>query len=215
MRPAGITATIVSVHHVRWFFVARPSLIYTKIMRKVSRVGSILSIGTILFCSLLSLPAYASPFGQGKFGADVPFGSATSLSINLGGNVALSLSPSGGNFSGTGSHTVTVTSTDVVGYLLYVHTTGSTSMTSSSSSIPASGNSSAGPLSVGSWGYNTTGSTTNFLGMNPTNSLLKDASGPYKSGDPTTITYGALVSGTQDAGNYSVAVTYTAVAKNQ
>ena len=81
--------------------------------------------------------------------------------------------------------------------------------------IAASGNSVDGSLAVGTWGYNTTGSTTNFSGMGNTSSLLKNASGPFKNGDGTTVTYGALVSGTQEAGNYSVAVTYTAVVKDQ
>lgn len=176
-----------------------------------------ISLSIVVFSALVfpAFPAHASPFGQGVFGADVAFGSATSISINLGGDVPITLSPSGGNFSGTGSHVVTVTSTDVVGYYLYAHTTGSTNMTNGSATIPASTNSTEIPLSVGSWGYNTSGSTTNFLGMNATSVLLKDASGPFKSGDPTTITYGALTNGTQAAGNYSVAVTYTAVAKNQ
>lgn len=173
-------------------------------------------LGILAVFALLPASASASPFGQGVFGADVPFGSMTSISINLGGDVTLNLTPSGGNFSGTNSHTVTVTSTDVVGYYLYAHTTGSTSMTSNGgATIAASANASMNPLSVGTWGYNTTGSTTNFLGMNATSVLLKDASGPFKNGDPTSITYGALTSGTQPAGTYSVAVTYTAVAKNQ
>ncbi len=164
---------------------------------------------------LMPSTVFASPFGHGKFGADVPFGSATSISINLGGNVQLPLAPDGNNFKGTGSHTVTVTSTDVVGYYLYSHTTGSSSMTSGGASIPASSNSSAAPLSVGSWGYNLTGSTTDFIGLASTSSLLVDAVGPYKNGNPTTVTYGALAPATQEAGTYSVAVTYTAVAKNQ
>lgn len=166
---------------------------------------------------LLSLPApaEASPFGWGVFGADVPFGSATSLSISLGGDVSVSLSPNGSNFEGTGSNTVTVTSTDVVGYYLYAHTTGSSSMTNGSATIAASGNSSAAPLATGTWGFNTAGSTTNFLGMGQTSSLLKDAAGPYKNGDTTTVTYGVLAGPTQAAGNYSVPVTYTAVAKGQ
>lgn len=176
---------------------------------------SIIATCLVVVCALLPSSVWASPFGQGKFGANVPFGSATSLSINLGSNVALALAPSGGNYAGTGSHTVTITSTDVVGYMLYAHTTSGTNMTNGSATISASSNSSAGPLSVGSWGYNTTGSLTNFLGMTATNALLKDADGPYTSGDPTTVTYGALVSNTQEAGSYSVAVTYTAVAKNQ
>ncbi|HEX6461739.1 MAG TPA: hypothetical protein VFZ58_00505 [Candidatus Saccharimonadales bacterium] len=173
-------------------------------------------LGLLLVLTFFSAASVqASPFGQGVFGADVPFGSATSISIDLGGNVALSLTPDGGNYKGTQSQVVTVTSTDVVGYYLYAHTNGVSDMTNGAASIPASNNTSATPLSVGSWGYNTTGSTTNFLGMKNTSSLLVDASGPYKNGSPTTVTYGALVSPTQEAGNYSVAVTYTAVAKNQ
>lgn len=176
------------------------------------RAGTFLSI---IICCVMPGTTSASPFGQGVFGADVPFGSMTSIAINLGGDVTLPLTPSGGNFSGTSSHIVTVTSTDVVGYYLYAHTTGSSDMTNGTATIPASGNSSAAPLSVGTWGYNTTGSTTNFLGMNPTSVLLTDADGPYTAGNPTTVTYGALISGTQAAGSYGVNVTYTAVAKNQ
>ncbi len=179
---------------------------------RLFRTAFVLCLGIL---TLISMPVSASPFGQGVFGADVPFGSMTSISINLGGDVALSLAPSGGNFSGNNSHTVTVTSTDVVGYYLYAHTTGSMAMTNGSASIPASGNGSPAPLSVGSWGYNTTGSTSDFLGMNASSVLLRDASGPFKSGDPTPVTYGALVSNTQEAGSYSLGVTYTAVAKNQ
>lgn len=180
----------------------------------ISRIFALLfALLTVLFS--ITVPAAASPFGQGVFGADVPFGSSTSLAINLGSNVAIGLSPDGSNFSGTGSHTVTVTSTDVVGYQLYVHTTGSTDMANGSATIAASSNSSAAPLSVGTWGYNTTGSTSDFLGMTATSMLLKDANGPFKNGDPTTVTYGALTSATQEAGEYSVAVTYTAVPKDQ
>lgn len=182
---------------------------------RVSERGVVFLLFAVMSIFLPVMPVSAQPFGQGVFGADVPFGSATSLSINLGSNVPLNLTPSGSNFSGTGSHTVTVTSTDVVGYYLYAHTTGSTNMTSGSATIAASGNTSDNPLSVGTWGYNTTGSTSNFSGMNATSVLIKDASGPYKNGDGTTVTYGANVSNTQAAGSYTVAVTYTAVAKNQ
>lgn len=180
------------------------------------RIKRTLLVLPLAIAALVSAtPVGASPFGQGVFGADVPFGSMTSLAINLGGDVALPLTPNGANFSGTSSHVVTVTSTDVVGYYLYTHTTGSPTMTNGAATIPASSNSSPAPLTVGTWGYNTTGSTTNFLGMGATSVLLTDANGPYKSGNPTTITYGALVSGTQAAGSYAVNVTYTAVAKNQ
>jgi len=171
----------------------------------------VLACAAVLFSATNVL---AQPFGQGVYGAHVPFGSLTSLSINLGGNVAIALTPSGSNFTGTGSHTVTVTSTDVVGYYLYAHTTGSTNMVNGAATIPVSSNTTAGPLSVGTWGYNTDGSS-NFLGMNSTGVLLKDASGPFESGDATTVTYGALVNNTQAAGTYTTAVTYTVVAKNQ
>ncbi|HEX4662481.1 MAG TPA: hypothetical protein VH144_02610 [Candidatus Saccharimonadales bacterium] len=182
-------------------------------MKRLSLVFClVLLVGICLFG--LASSVSASPFGQGKFGANVPFGSATSISINVGSDVPLTLTPSGGNFSGTGSHTVTVTSTDVVGYYLYAHTNGSSNMTNGSATIPASSNSTLLPLSVGSWGYNTTGSTTNFLGMLSSSSLLTDGTGPFTSGDPTTVTYGALVNNVQAAGSYSVNVVYTAVAKN-
>lgn len=168
-----------------------------------------------LIAVLLTLPAAASPFGWGKFGEDVPFGASTSLSVDLGSNVSLSLSPNGANFSGNGSHVVTVTTTDVVGYALYVHATSSTNMTNGSATIAASGNSSPAPLAVNTWGFNTTGSTTDFIGMLTSNTRIKDTTGPYKNGDPTTVTYGALVDAVQPAGTYSAAVTYTVVAKNQ
>jgi hypothetical protein len=158
--------------------------------------------------------AYASPFGWGKFGADVPFGSATSLAIDLGGDVTIALTPSGSNFSGTNSHTVTVTTTDVVGYALYAHPTSSSDMTNGSATIAASSNTSAGSLALGTWGYNTTGSTSDFLGMSSIVEL-KRADGPFKNGDPTTITYGANVPGSQTAGTYTLAMTYIAVARSQ
>lgn len=181
-------------------------------LRPVRRIW--IAICLFVLLALPASPVLASPFGHGVFGADVPFGSATSLAIDLGGDVSFALTPSGATFSGTGSHVVTVTSTDVVGHFLYVHTTGSTNMTNGSATIPASSNTTAAPLAVGSWGYNASGSPTNFLGMSATSMLLKDADGPYTDGDPTTVTYGTLVSNTQESGDYSVAVTYTVVAKN-
>jgi len=167
----------------------------------------------VLLCASFSQTASASPFGSGVFGADVPFGSATSLSIALGGNVSLGLTPSGGNFAATGSHTLTVTSTDVVGYKLYAYSPGNTSMVNGSDTIPASTNTTAGPLSVNSWGYNTDGST-NYLGMTTTPALIKDTTGPFKNGDNTTVTYGVLASIVKGAGDYTVSVVYTAVAEN-
>jgi len=154
----------------------------------------------------------ASPFGQGVFGAHVPFGVVTSLTISLGSNVSLTLSPSGSTFVGSGSHTISVTSTDVVGYSLYVYSSsGSTNMTNGTDTIPASSNGSAAPLATNTWGYNTDGSS-NYLGMTTHPVLLKTATGPYESGDNTTVTYGVLTDITKSAGSYTTSVTYTAIA---
>lgn len=153
----------------------------------------------------------ASPFGQGVFGAHVPFGSITSLAISLGGNVNLSLTPSGSNLSGSGSHTITVTSTDVVGYSLYIYSAGSTNMSNGTDTIPASSNSSLAPLANNTWGYNTDGST-NYKGMTTVPTLLKTATGPYETGDNTTVKYGVLTDFSKSSGVYTTTVTYTAVA---
>lgn len=170
----------------------------------------------LLLCGLLGVLSFApsasaSPFGQGVFGEHVPFGSITSLTIALGGNVTLNLVPSGATLVGSGSHTITVTSTDVVGYNLYAYSTGSTAMTSGSDTIPASSNTSAGPLATNTWGYNTDASA-NYVGMTTLPVLLKNAIGPYESGDNTTVTYGVLTDITKGNGSYTTTVTYTVVA---
>lgn len=169
-----------------------------------------------VLCAVFALFAFAptvaaSPFGQGVFGAHVPFGSVTSMSINLGANVNLTVAPSGPNFVGTGSHTITVTSTDVVGYSLYIYARGSTAMTNGTDTIPASTNGTAAPLAVNTWGYNTNGST-NYLGITNTPALLMTATGPYESGNNTTVTFGVLTDITKSSGTYTTNVTYTAVA---
>ncbi len=165
-------------------------------------------------CGVLSIAptVAASPFGEGTFGAHVPFGSVTSLAISLGGNASLNLAPSGSNFVGSGSHTITVTSTDVVGYSLYIYAAGSTAMSGSSSTIATSSNGSPAPLAVNTWGYNVNGST-NYQGITTAPVLLKTANGPYETGDNTTVTYGVLTDVTKAEGSYAVSVTYTAVAK--
>lgn len=178
-------------------------------LRRVGEAGFLLSM-------LLAIPSVvsASPFGQGVFGADVPFGSATSIAIALGGNVNLSLVPDTQNFSATGSHTLTVTSTDVVGYNLYVYGPNGTNMSNGTSTIPASANVTPAPLTTNSWGYNTDGSS-NFIGMTTHPALIKAASGPYKNGDPTAITYGVVTPLTTGSGQYNVSVVYTVVAMSQ
>lgn len=192
-------------------------ILYTEdmIRRIFLKIPQLLLVA-IIVCIAGSYPALASPFGQGVFGADVPFGSGTSMSIALDGTVHLTVdTPSGGTFSGNGSHTVTVTSTDVVGYRLYVYAPGSATMTNGSDTVPASSNTVLGTLATDTWGYNTTGSTTNFIGVTTAPVTIRDATGPHKNGDTTTITYGMKVDQTKGAGEYSAMVVYTAVGKSE
>lgn len=182
---------------------------FTRVFDRFWRSLTVLALVCAVFSVMPS--AQASPFGQGLFGADVPFGSLTSLAINLGGNVSIGLSPGGATLSGTGAHTITVTSTDVVGYGLYIYSAGSTSMTNGSDTIPASGNGTPAPLGTNTWGYNIDGSG-NYRGITVVPVMLKTATGPYKSGDTTTVTYGAITDFSKSSGNYTSTVTYTAVA---
>jgi hypothetical protein len=181
-------------------------------MFKVKIIHLILTAITLCVMMLAQQPVAASPFGMGVFGADVPFGSETNMSIALGSNVNFTLSgfPT---ISGSGSHTITVTSTDVVGYKLYIYAPAGTALTSGASTIPASGNTSAGPLSNNTWGYNTDGSS-NYVGMTTTPVAFKTAIGPFKNGDSTIVTYGVLTDFQKRPSNYTINVTYTAVAMN-
>jgi len=168
----------------------------------------------LIGCLLLQHSASASPFGQGEFGADVPFGSHTSLSLSFDGDIAFTLTPVGNEFSGQGSHTVTVTSTDVVGYRLYLLAPSGTEMSNGTETIPASNNSTPASLSVNTWGYNTDGSS-NYVGIKTTPTLLKDANGPHTNGDNTDVYYGVYVDGTKPASDYNAEVVYTVTAKYQ
>lgn len=179
---------------------------------QVGKLHLVITALVFTCCLIMQQPVGASPFGQGVFGEDVPFGADTSLSIALGGNVSINLTPNGPNFTGTGSHTLTVTTTDVVGYRLYAYSPGSNVMTNGSETIPASSNSSPAALGINSWGYNTNASS-NFVGMLTTPALIKEANGPYKNGDNTTVTYSAITDITKGAGAYTVGVVYTVVAK--
>ncbi len=166
----------------------------------------------------LQAPAHASPFGQGLFNAAVPFGSLTSLSVALGGNVSLNLTSNGSNYTATGSHNVTITTNDVVGYSLYAYALGNSNMVSPSNTIPASGNASAAPLTTNSWGYNTDGSG-NYLGLTTTPTNIKTSYGSslstYKTGETTTVYYSVLAPFIKDAGSYQVNIVYVAASLSQ
>ena len=154
--------------------------------------------------------ALAQPYGKGVYGANVPYGSQTSLTIATNGNVTIPITPVETGTLGTGSSIVTVTSTDVVGYKLYVKAESSTNMVNGAATLPASANGSPAALATNTWGYNTDGSS-NFVGMSLTNALIKTATGPFSGGDNTTVTYGVKVDNSKPAGNYTSTVTYTAV----
>jgi hypothetical protein len=151
----------------------------------------------------------AQPYGVGAFGANVPYGGQTSLSISTTGNVSMSVSPASGGTASTTSG-VTVTSSDVIGYKLYIRAQSSTAMTGANGSIPASANGSPAALAANTWGYNTDNSS-NFTGMTLSDALIKTGTGPFTSGDLTNVYYGVKVDYQTAAGSYSNTVVYTAV----
>lgn len=170
----------------------------------------IFSVLALLCLVFLSQPTQAQPFGVGLFGANVPFGSQTSLTISTSGNITIPVSPSDSGTLATGSGTVTVTSTDVVGYKLYIRSLTSTNLANGGATIPASANGSPAALAVDTWGYNTDGSS-NYVGLTLSDVLIRTGTGPYTSGDLTTVKYGIKVDNAKPAGNYSSTVIYTAV----
>ena len=140
----------------------------------------------------------------------MPYGSATYLSISTGGNVSLAVTPVSGGAQTTGSDSITVTSTDVVGYKLYLRSASTTDMDNLGDTLPASANVTPAPLAVNTWGYNTDGSN-NFVGSSLSDTLIRSLSGPASSGDITTVTYGVNVDLVKPAGNYTSSIVYTAV----
>lgn len=170
----------------------------------------ILSFAIGSFLLFTSGSAQAQPYGKGVYGANVPYGSQTSLTIATNGNVAIPITPSDGGTLGIGSSNVNVTSTDVVGYKLYIKAETSSNMINGPATLPASGNGSPAALSVNTWGYNTDGSA-NFVGISTTDALIKNAAGPYTGTDTTAVTYGVKVDNAKPAGTYAVTITYTAV----
>lgn len=153
--------------------------------------------------------ALAQPYGMGKYDANVPYGSQTSISISTSGNITIPITPTDSGVLGTANSVVTVTSTDVVGYKLYVRALSNTNMTNGAFTIPASSNGTPAALSTNTWGYNTDASS-NFTGMTLSDVLIKNATGPYSSGDTTTVTYGVKVDNNKPAGNYTTSIIYTA-----
>lgn len=166
----------------------------------------------ILFTVLFNIAAtaWAEPYNAGIYNENVGYGSLTTLAISTSGNVSLAITPTSAGVQTTGSGTVTVTSTDVTGYKLYIRSSGSTNMNNLGDTLPASANVSPAALAVDTWGYNTDGSS-NFVGSTLSDTLIRTFTGPAPTGDVTTVTYGAKVDLAKPAGNYAASIVYTAV----
>ena len=143
----------------------------------------------------------------------MPYGGQTQLTIATSGNVTIAATPNGTLQTSNG--TVTVTSTDVTGYKLYLRDSDSnTDLVNGANAISASANVVAGALANNTWGYNIDAST-DFIGITDTNVLLRNRTGPYTSGDITTVTYGLKVDASKPSGSYTDSVVYTAVPQTQ
>ncbi len=178
----------------------------------VRLLAVVVASGVLAGAILLQQTAYAAPFGRGVYGADVPYGSLTSIGISLSPNdVTIPIIPTSGGAVGSSSHTITVTSLDVVGYQLFLQATAATGMSNGTDTIPVTTNAAPSALSVNTWGYNTTSSTSQFARVQTTPTLLRQSVGPFKNGQPTAVTYGAHVSTAKSAGTYVVNITYTAI----
>jgi len=168
---------------------------------------------------ILSPISHAQPYGIGTYGY-FKYGNETTLSIStdaVSGNVTIpTITPVTGGALGTATNIITVTSTDIKGYKLYIGANTSTSMDNLGTPLPTSANAytypATNPLAVNTWGYNIDGSIINFCGMplNSNRQLIKTVATQI-SGDNTTITYGLKIDLAKPAGNYAVSVIYTAV----
>ncbi len=179
---------------------------------KVYFVKRLFSVGFFMIALSLSVTApliSAQPYGKGLYGANVPYGSQTSLAISAGSTVNLQVTPTDSGVLATANNTVTVTSTDVVGYKLYIRALSNTSMVNGASTIAASSNGVPGALSTNTWGYNTDASA-NFTGATLSDVLIKTATGPFGTGDSTSVTYGVNIDNSKSAGNYATTLLYTA-----
>ncbi|HUO62029.1 MAG TPA: hypothetical protein VMT96_01075 [Candidatus Bathyarchaeia archaeon] len=166
----------------------------------------------LLLFTLSVIPAsfvFASSYNQGIYNENVPYGSATYLAISTDGDISIPVTPTSTGTQVTGTSHVTVTSTDVVGYKLYLRSSSSTNMDNLGDTLPTSANVSPAALSMDTWGYNTDGSS-NFVGSSLTDTLIRTFTGPAPTGDITTVTYGMKVDLAKPAGNYTTAVVYTA-----
>lgn len=181
---------------------------------KKTKVNFLLILAT-LSTVLTVQSCYAQPYGKGIYNENVPYGDATSLSISTNNNVSISITPTTSGTLSTGTSNVTVRSTDVKGYKLYIRALNNNYMDNLGAQLPASANTNPAPLAVNTWGYNTNGSN-NFVGISAAealtpDNLIRSTTTPVSSGETTNVTYGVKLDMAKPAGNYVAYVVYTAV----
>lgn len=159
---------------------------------------------------MIFTPAEAAPYGAGVYDANVLYGGETQLSISTSGDVSMNLTPTGGPTSTSASGTVTVTTSDVNGYRLYIRGLTSSDMVNGSNTLPASAHVIPGSLVVNTWGYNLDASS-DYAGLTTDDVLIRSTTAPDTTGDVTTVTYGANVDNATAAGFYTSNIVYTAV----
>lgn len=179
----------------------------------IKKLNTLLMI--VVFLALYAGVAMASPYGAGLYGENVPYGSATSISLTTSVTVALSATPGGA--TATNTDTVTVTTTDVDGYVLNLKDSdtnlnlvrvGATIVpTSGTFAVPAA-------IDSDSWGYRiSTFAPDTYAGITSSaggGDNIRTRTGPYTSGDETIVTYAVKVTATKMSGDYTDTVLYTA-----
>lgn len=163
-------------------------------------------VASIVFTTTIS----AQPYGTGVYNSALPYGDETSLSISTNGNVLIPITPTVDSNIGKATSIITVTSTDVVGYKLYIRSLTNTYLENGGFQIPASLNVTLQALTPNTWGYNTDNSDS-FLGITNSDVLIKATSYPTPSGENTNVTFGVNIDLSKASGNYSTGVIYTAV----
>lgn len=171
----------------------------------------------IVFGFLYSQLALANPYGFDNYGGNIPYGSETMLTIATNGDVTIPVQSGVLSTTQLNPTTITVTTTDQHGYILYIRSLSSTSMSNAGNNITASANVSPGALADNTWGYTTNaGDLNNFTGITATDASIKSASsGPYyPTGNATDVFFGIKVASDRPAGNYTSNVVFTAVAQS-
>ncbi len=154
--------------------------------------------------------------------------------LTTNGTVNVNVVPTGSGAQTLASDTVTVSTNDSSGYALQLaETSGSSSLTSGSNTIPGSSGTQTTPVIMANntWGYRV--DSLGGFGAGPTSvqsstavsGLIKFAAVPATaspntlkttsgtaSNDTTTVWYGVAADTTQPSGTYTNSVTYTATA---